>query len=218
MRTLGERLSSARQRAGLTQDALAKKAGITRVAISKAEQGLTKSFNGDTLLKVATALNCSPQWLQNGEEQSVNWENNVKSCPQKDAFHSYPVINWVQAGLFSTAGDDYSMYDHDNWRHSVKYAGERGFWLEVHGDSMTSPVGITFPEGMSILVNTDKAVHSGCYVIARKKSTNEATFKKYVTEMGRSFLKPLNPQYPIIEIDDDCEIVGVIVDARWDIF
>lgn len=63
MRTLGERLSSARQRAGLTQDALAKKAGITRVAISKAEQGLTKSFNGDTLLKVATALNCSPQWL-----------------------------------------------------------------------------------------------------------------------------------------------------------
>ncbi|ELE2255617.1 LexA family transcriptional repressor, partial [Escherichia coli] len=161
---------------------------------------------------------CSPQWLQNGEEQSVNWENNVKSCPQKDAFHSYPVINWVQAGLFSTAGDDYSMYDHDNWRHSVKYAGERGFWLEVHGDSMTSPVGITFPEGMSILVNPDKAVHSGCYVIARKKSTNEATFKKYVTEMGRSFLKPLNPQYPIIEIDDDCEIVGVIVDARWDIF
>ncbi|EQB6624290.1 helix-turn-helix domain-containing protein, partial [Escherichia coli] len=168
MRTLGERLSSARQRAGLTQDALAKKAGITRVAISKAEQGLTKSFNGDTLFKVATALNCSPQWLQNGEEQSVNWENNVKSCPQKDAFHSYPVINWVQAGLFSTAGDDYSMYDHDNWRHSVKYAGERGFWLEVHGDSMTSPVGITFPEGMSILVNPDKAVHSGCYVIARK--------------------------------------------------
>lgn len=218
MRTLGERLSSARQRAGLTQDALAKKAGITRVAISKAEQGLTKSFNGDTLFKVATALNCTPQWLQNGEEQSVNWENNVKSCPQKDAFHSYPVINWVQAGLFSTAGDDYSMYDHDNWRYSVKYAGERGFWLEVHGDSMTSPVGITFPEGMSILVNPDKAVHSGCYVIARKKSTNEATFKKYVTEMGRSFLKPLNPQYPIIEIDDDCEIVGVIVDARWDIF
>lgn len=90
MRTLGERLSSAGQRAGLTQDALAKKAGITRVAISKAEQGLTKSFNGDTLLKVATALNCSPQWLQNGEEQSVNWENNVKSCPQKT--HFIPIL------------------------------------------------------------------------------------------------------------------------------
>ncbi|EFK5852184.1 helix-turn-helix transcriptional regulator, partial [Escherichia coli] len=49
MKSLGERLINARQKAGLTQDALAKKAGITRVAISKAEQGLTKSFNGDTL-------------------------------------------------------------------------------------------------------------------------------------------------------------------------
>lgn len=52
MKSLGERLINARQKAGLTQDALAKKAGITRVAISKAEQGLTKSFNGDTLLKL----------------------------------------------------------------------------------------------------------------------------------------------------------------------
>lgn len=83
---------------------------------------------------------------------------------------------------------------------------------------MTSPVGITFPEGMSILVNPDKEVFSGCYVIARKKSTHEATFKKYISEMGKAFLKPLNPQYPIIEMDNDCEIVGVVVDARWDIF
>lgn len=218
MKSLGERLINARQKAGLTQDALAKKAGITRVAISKAEQGLTKSFNGDTLFKVAAALQCSPQWLQNGDEKDKHWENNVKSCPQRDTAHSYPVINWVQAGLFATSGDDYNMYDQDNWRHSVKYAGERGFWLEVHGDSMTSPVGITFPEGMSILVNPDKEVFSGCYVIARKKSTNEATFKKYISDMGKAFLKPLNPQYPIIEMDNDCEIVGVVVDARWDIF
>lgn len=69
MKSLGERLINARQKAGLTQDALAKKAGVTRVAISKAEQGLTKSFNGDTLFKVAAALQCSPQWLQNGDEK-----------------------------------------------------------------------------------------------------------------------------------------------------
>ncbi|MEN2769800.1 S24 family peptidase [Escherichia coli] len=52
----------------------------------------------------------------------------------------------------------------------------------------------------------------------QKKSTNEATFKKYISDMGKAFLKPLNPQYPIIEMDNDCEIVGVVVDARWDIF
>ena len=88
MKSLGERLINARQKAGLTQDALAKKAGVTRVAISKAEQGLTKSFNGDTLFKVAAALQCSPQWLQNGDEKDKHWENNVKSCPQRDTAYS----------------------------------------------------------------------------------------------------------------------------------
>ncbi|PVL60119.1 LexA family transcriptional repressor, partial [Salmonella enterica subsp. enterica serovar Give] len=25
-------------------------------------------------------------------------------------------------------------------------------------------------------------------------------------------------QYPVIEMNNDCEIIGVVVDARWDIF
>lgn len=218
MGTLAERLSKARTAAGLTQESLAKKAGVTRVAISKAEQGLTKNFNGNTLFKIASALGCDPMWLQSGSEENTNWNVNVKASTQPEIRYSYPLLNWVQAGQFSQCGDNYSMYDHDNWRESVKYAGERGFWLEVHGDSMTSPTGITFPQGMSILVSPGAEPYSGCYVIARKKSSDEVTFKKYTSDMGREFLTPLNPQYPVIEMNGDCEIVGVIVDARWDIF
>ncbi len=218
MSTLAERLNAARISAGLTQAALAKKAGVTRVAISKAEQGLTKSFNGNTLFKIATALSCNPQWLQSGRGDEKAWETNIKSTTQPELRYSYPVLNWVQAGNFAQCGDNYSMHDIDNWRESVKYAGERGFWLEVHGDSMSSPAGVSFPEGMSILVNPEADPYSNGYVIARKKSTDEVTFKKYVYDLGREFLAPLNSQYPVIEMDDDCEIVGVVVDARWDIF
>lgn len=218
MSTLAQRLNEARIDAGLTQEALAKKAGVTRVAISKAEQGLTQNFNSNTLFKIANALGREPLWLQTGKDNKSTWEVNVKPGTQPEIRYSYPKLNWVQAGQFTLSGDNYSMYDRENWRESVKYAGERGFWLEVHGDSMTSPSGITFPEGMSILVNPEKDPHPNCYVIARRRDTDEVTFKKYVTDMGREFLKPLNPQYPLIEMGDDCEIIGVIVDARWDIF
>lgn len=218
MSTLAQRLNEARIAAGLTQEALAKKAGVTRVAISKAEQGLTQNFNSNTLFKIANALGREPLWLQTGKDAESTWEVNVKPGTQPEIRYSYPKLNWVQAGQFTLSGDNYSMYDRENWRESVKYAGERGFWLEVHGDSMTSPSGITFPEGMSILVNPEKDPHPNCYVIARRRDTDEVTFKKYVTDIGREFLKPLNPQYPLIEMGDDCEIVGVIVDARWDIF
>lgn len=218
MSTLAKRLYEARSEAGLTQEALAKKAGVTRVAISKAEQGLTQNFNSNTLFKIANVLGRDPLWLQTGKDTENTWETNVKPSTQPEIRYSYPKLNWVQAGQFTLSGDNYSMYDKENWRESVKYAGERGFWLEVHGDSMTSPSGITFPEGMSILVNPEKDPHPNCYVIARRRDTDEVTFKKYITDMGREFLKPLNPQYPLIEMGDDCEIVGVIVDARWDIF
>lgn len=222
MNTLAERLISRRNAKKLTQDGLAKKAGVTRVAISKAELGLTKNFNSNTLFKVATALECSPQWLQDGvgepDRQPDLWSTNVKETVQPTYRYSYPKLNWVQAGQFAQCGDNFDMYDFDNWHESVKYAGERGFWLEVHGDSMTAPTGVTFPEGMSILINPEKEPYPNCYVIAKHKGTNETTFKRYVTDLGRSYLKPLNPQYPMIELNGDCEIIGVVVDARWDIF
>ncbi|WP_202308485.1 LexA family protein [Dryocola clanedunensis] len=218
MNTFAERLIQRRSELGITQEALAKKAGVTRVAISKAEQGLTKSFNGNTLFKIASALECDPQWLQSGVENKPEWVTNVRAGVQPEIRYSYPKLNWVQAGQFAHHGDNYSIHDIDNWQDSVKYAGEKGFWLEVHGDSMTAPTGVTFPEGMSILVDPEKDPHSNCYVIAQKKNTEEVTFKKYVTDMGREFLKPLNPQYPMIEMDGECEIIGVVVDARWDIF
>ena len=233
MSPLADRLISRRELLGFTQEALAKKAGVTRVAISKAELGLTKNFNSNTLFKVSSALGCDPEWLQTGkgtqeklpqiqpQQKPISdtaWVNNVAETVQPQRRYSYPKLNWVQAGQFAQCGDNYNMYDIENWIDSVKYAGERGFWLEVKGDSMTSHVGVTFPEGMSILIDPEKEPHSNCYVIAQKRNSRDITFKKYVTDMGARYLKPLNPQYPMIPLDDECEIIGVVVDARWDIF
>jgi SOS-response transcriptional repressor LexA len=35
-----------------------------------------------------------------------------------------------------------------------------------------------------------------------------------VIDSGRRYLKPLNPQYPMIEMDEDFQIIGVVVDAK----
>lgn len=253
MDTLAKRLSATRQDLGLTQQELADKAGVTRVAISKAEQGLTKTFNGDTLFDIAKALDVDPYWLQLGyskaekrsfneainrkrglkeaqekianecqlsipKENTESSNNNIQPYKQPDLKYRYPKLNWVQAGPFSRCGDDYSQFEIDNWYDSIKYAGEKGYWLEVKGDSMSSPVGVTFPEGMIILVNPEKDPSPSSYVVAEIKDTHEATFKKLTYDMGRGYLKPLNPNYPPIPVDDKINIIGVVVDAKWDIF
>ncbi|MEM8366585.1 LexA family transcriptional repressor, partial [Morganella morganii] len=37
-------------------------------------------------------------------------------------------------------------------------------------------------------------------------------------DSGRDYLKPLNPNYPLIPMDEKIKIIGVVVDAKWDIF
>jgi len=41
--------------------------------------------------------------------------------------------------------------------------------------------------------------------------SKEATFKQYVLDGDIRYLKPLNPQYPLVEIDDSTHVCGVIV-------
>jgi SOS-response transcriptional repressor LexA len=67
-----------------------------------------------------------------------------------------------------------------------------------------------------ILVDPEVAATSGKLVIAKLTDANEATFKRYVEDGGHKYLKPLNPDYKMQEIHDDCRIIGVVVEAKWE--
>jgi len=127
----------------------------------------------------------------------------------------FPLISWVSAGQWLEAVEPYKLEEIDEWPETTAHAGENAFWLTVRGDSMTSPVGFTVPEGMIILVDPSKEAKSGKLVVAKLINDNEATFKMYVEDAGRRFLKPLNPQYPVTEINGNCQIIGTVIDVKW---
>ena len=60
--TIGERIKSARINAGLSQEALGKKLGLTKMAISKYENG-TVTPNSTALLSMSTALEVKPEFF-----------------------------------------------------------------------------------------------------------------------------------------------------------
>ncbi len=67
--TLAQRLKSARQNAGLTQNELGKTVGISQAAIQKIETG--RALTSTKLIEIAKALNVSPEWLSTGDEKSI---------------------------------------------------------------------------------------------------------------------------------------------------
>jgi transcriptional regulator with XRE-family HTH domain len=66
-KSVGVRLRHARKLRGLTQEALAKKAGVSQSSVSELESGLSKSPWGTNLVSLSQSLEVNPEWLASGK-------------------------------------------------------------------------------------------------------------------------------------------------------
>lgn len=127
-----------------------------------------------------------------------------------------PIISWVQAGMWGEIVDNFQPGDADEWAIAFESnPGKHAFALVVRGDSMTNPnpMGPTFPDGTIIIVDPDKAPGPADFVIGKDVQTQAATFKQLTTDGGRWYLRPLNPAYPTIEIDDPgIRVIGRVIE------
>ncbi len=90
--------------------------------------------------------------------------------------------------------------------------------LRVEGKSMENPTGKpSFAEGMVLHVNPHLDPVPGNYVVVRRNSTLEATFKRYVLIDGEKYLEAINPDWPkdmkYLPLQPGDEWCGVVVDA-----
>jgi SOS-response transcriptional repressor LexA len=214
MSTLAERVKAAREHAGLKQAPLAKMVGVEQPVISQLERG--KNLQSAHLPKIAHATGVSAIWLSDNIGPMVvdsKEESNVSMSEQPAHSYRYPVISWVSAGSWAEAVEPYPVGISDRYEFSEYNSKGPAFWLEVKGDSMTSPVGTSIAQGSLILVDTEVEATPGRLVVAKLPDSNEATFKKLVSDGGKLYLKPLNPGYPTEVFDENCRIVGVVVQA-----
>lgn len=198
---------------GMTKAQFAESIDTSPAALSQLMGDKPNRNIGDKMArKIENALNLPSGWMDtlhsNDGEPNVVYRgiNETRGC--------YPVISWVSAGQWMEALEPYHRKSIDRWYDTTVVCSNDSFWLDVKGDSMTSPGGLSIPEGAAILVDPEVEPINGKLVVAKLEGDNEATFKKLVIDAGRRFLKPLNPYYPMIEINGNCRIIGVIVDAK----
>lgn len=67
MRTWNQRLKEAREALKISQADFARRVGVRQPTVYEWEEGTTKSLKGPNLLKVATALETTPEWLLTGK-------------------------------------------------------------------------------------------------------------------------------------------------------
>lgn len=126
-----------------------------------------------------------------------------------------PLISWVQAGSWSTAVDNLQPGDAEEWVDTTVPIHQHTYALRVKGDSMTNPAGDpSFPHGSVIVVEPD-AIDTpdkliGSFVIVKRQADDEATFKQLVKDAGAFYLKPLNPRYPMLQLQTGDVFCGVV--------
>lgn len=69
---MGKRMAECRKKSGLTQEAVAERAGITHQQYNKAENGKT-CLRSDTLLQISIALQTSADYLLSGRKASEKY-------------------------------------------------------------------------------------------------------------------------------------------------
>ncbi|WP_449575974.1 LexA family protein [Lelliottia nimipressuralis] len=217
------------QRLKALYEAKKKELGITQQSIADAldisQGGVGHYLNGRNALNTAVAsvfarllgvsvADFSPSLAKDISEMSSVASENTSFAGLYSPRSKYPVISKVQAGAWCEAVEPYALKDIDLWLESDAHIQGDAFWLQVDGDSMTAPAGLSIPEGTFVLFDTGREAINGSLVIAKLSDSNEATFKKLVIDGAQKYLKGLNPQWPLVAINGNCRIIGVAIETK----
>lgn len=202
----------------ITQYTIADALGISQGAVGHYMNGRI-ALNVPAVTALARVLNVSPAEISPSLAKEIGEyaraiDANVSGLTPYTKGVSYPVISKVQAGAWAEACEPYTLKDIDLWLESDAHIQGEAFWLEVEGDSMTAPMGLSIPEGTFVLFDTGREAVNGNLVVAKLVDDNEATFKKLVIDGSQRYLKGLNPQWPLVSINGNCKIIGVAVETK----
>jgi SOS-response transcriptional repressor LexA len=200
---IGERVKKAREEAALKQYEVAEKIGMTQQGYQDIEAGEVRQPR--KIEKLAQILKKPKEYLLFG---TPIYDLSNPLASQK----KIPVIRWQDISDWDKMHVLFSEKEPEDYVLNFGGFGEKCFALRVQGDSMKfSTSQKNFNEGDVIIVDPEKKADPGKYVVYTEKDSQNASFKQYVLDGNKEYLKPLNPQYPVMPLTENILIRGVVV-------
>ncbi|WP_333907267.1 S24 family peptidase [Delftia acidovorans] len=175
----------------------------------------TRGPSSDGLV-AAAERGINMRWMKYGEG-TMEDRAPLSQTPRPAGVTLVPLISSVQAGNWSEIVDRLQTGDAERWLPCPVRHGPNTFCLAVEGESMSNPgVRPSYEPGDIIFVDPGRAAQPGDRVVVRLDNQQQATFKQYLEEDGRKFLRALNPDWKprLTSIDGAATICGVVI-GKW---
>jgi SOS-response transcriptional repressor LexA len=196
--TIHQLIKAGRKRLGLSEQQFADAVGVSRGAVQQWERAGGTAPRRSNQPQVAQVLGISVPELMGGAP-NVGGRLALRA--------EVPLVSEVEAGNYTVIDNFKPKGRYDQVAVSVEVK-RHTYALRVHGDSMVSETGDSFPAGSIIVVEPELAPRAGDYVIALNTS-NETIFKQLVKDAGDFYLRPLNARYPIKPLGS-AKVIGVV--------
>ncbi|UZR29057.1 XRE family transcriptional regulator [Methylococcus mesophilus] len=232
METIGERIAFARKAAGLSQEELGAKLGVTKAAVSNWETGATKSPTPDNVLGVAKATGYRIEWLITGKEpreaeysrrkrgmpaEAGNSEgSNAELGPELAPSRRIPVLGTAQLGDNGYWAELEFPVGYGDGYVSFPSRDPKAYAVRCRGDSMRPRI----RDGEFVVVEPESEPIPGDEVLVKAKD-GRVMVKTYLYQRdGRVHLISVNEAHPpqslaLEDIETLHPVAAIVKKALW---
>lgn len=197
---ISDNLKKLRDIYGLTQEELAKIAGVTNKAVSSWETG-TKEPRMGAIEKIVNHFGLKKSNII--EDDGMNFLNGYHIYGVQSEMIMLPIVGTISCGNGSLAYEEIEGYEPTprEWLN-----GEEHFYLRAKGDSM---IGARIYDGDLLLIRKQSTVDDGEIAAVLINDTNEAVLKRVYHSEDKLILQSENTKYaPILAPPAEVRVIG----------
>ena len=185
---------------GLTTDQLSRLSGVPKGTLNKLLNGETGNPRGETLKRIAGALNCPVEVFYAKSESELSFRT-LRNAGDILPVHSHriPLLGEIAAGIPIPTDEQMEIISCDD-------STKGDFALRVRGDSM---IDARIHDGDIVFIRSQEDVDDG--EIAAVLLDNEATLKRVYHIKNGLQLIPMNSKYaPMVFTFDECDTIRIL--------
>lgn len=225
MKDFAKRLNQVMIGANLNITELAKAIGVSHSIVSQYLHG-KKIPSIPTLIDIAKVLRCSPNFLLIG---SLAPSSGIELAPGlNQADTPVPILKWDELRNWKIITEKFKMSIDNGISIDVAAEGRdviftdqnsaKYICVRVEDEAMVSSNGLPYSisPGMLVYADPNKPIKENDIVLAFPKLSTRGVVRRYVLDNGKPVLKPINPSFSRIDINDtEEEFVAPVVLAAY---